>query len=288
MTNDQRTLVAAAVILGTFGLAVVASQSPGPPPPELAITGYEIVGSVPVSAALDDYTLRVRVTHWGRPGGAGASHVVARIASRNLSVQIVDPDATLPNLRPGTTRLSDDTITVRKPRGVPLNQGHVLWTVTGVRDAVVPEGWAGTWHLQMTYRDATSGERRSIETATNVIRSEEAFGLAAAMDVARCAVITWANTIDLQCSMKVRDLTCSGDGTGRLSLTVDGDSMTGSGAWSGTASAGCAAAGQDGETIEITGARLSTDTTTSGPTGSSLLAKFSSHIWLLPFLEVPQ
>ena len=255
---------------------------------ELAVVGHAVVASVAVTPALDEVTLRVRVTHRGRVGGAGASHVVARLTSRSPAVQVVDGEAAVPNLRAGSTVLSEDTVTVRKPRGVPLDPAHVAWTVSGARDAIVPEAWAGTWSVTTTFRDPDSGEARGTDIATGVIRPDEAFGLFPAAEITRCGIRTSADAMELACSFKVDALGCRVDGTGRLSLGLDGDTLSGRGSWSGTSSAGCPQAGPFAEGIEVTGTRLDHDVTSPFPTGASLLAKFISHVAVLPYLEVPQ
>jgi hypothetical protein len=271
----MRTAVRAA-LLASLALVMALIGTTPAPAQELTIGGYTLVSSQRVTRTVFDYTYRAQLSNPGPAGGLAALGVTAQVMSLSPATQIVDGTLSFGDVPAGGAAASVDTFTIRQDRAVAFNPAALAWTINARRELAVPESWAGAWHITLTYRDATTGAVTAVEETDGVIRADEPFGLGFSGPLAACHGGLSDTRLTLHCTLASITTPCSISGS--LDLLVDraGDTLTGTGAW-GASGLGCTTPVDGGQTLAITGIRLSPDPGPAPASPSTLLRRFVSQ-----------
>jgi hypothetical protein len=135
--------------------------------------------------------------------------------------------------------------------------------------------------MTASYRNLITDKLVMEQEVEAAICTDDPLGLALVPEeYADCSASTVSDaTLDLHCTGQVVEDTCVVDLALQLLIERDGDSVTGSGQWSAADNGLCGFTDSDrGETIAITGARLSPDPGACDLTGGGFGMKFLSHL----------
>lgn len=241
----------------------------------LTIGPYTLVASQPFRPGLVDETYSGMITNGGGPlGRQDAVGVVATVYSRSPQVHVLDRTLTFGNVRAGATVASRDTFTVRKPPGVPLNPAHIQWQVSWRPDVILPESWAGTWQFDVSAFDVATGALESRHITTDIVRPDDAIGLALARPPAHCKGRLADDLVEVECRLTVATEACAMRGELQLTGSRTDNTLTAGGAWTLTASGDCGPfVRSGGQRLEVVATRTSVDTTAPYESATSLAGK---------------
>ena len=131
-------------------------------------------------------------------------------------------------------------------------------TPTSIEGAVlIPEGWAGTWHLRVTFRDCVRERVTVVEDVVDVICEGDTLAIKGSGIFGDCDGIVSAEQLAFSCVYPFTDGTCDTRVSFAIELHLDGDEMTGEGIWSTAVGPECGLLQIDGcERIDVEGTRL--------------------------------
>jgi hypothetical protein len=235
------------------------------------------VSSQRVTRTVFEFTYRARLTNAAPAHGLAALDVTARASSHSAATQIVDGELTFGDVAAATSARSLDTFTIRHSHGMAPDLSALRWSVSALRELAVPPSWAGAWHITLTYRDPTTGAVTAVEETDGVIRADEPVGLAFSGPLATCAGRMTEGALKLACELRALPTApCHVKGVFDLTLTRIGDSVTGAGAWQATGP-DCQPPVSAGQTVAVSGIRLSNDPGPAPAIASTLLRRFVSQ-----------
>src|SRR5262249_4467810 len=115
-----------------------------------------IVETHPIDRVFAEDTYRGTVTHGGPPGAPDFARAPPRGAAPFAfaipgGVEATDGELASGTVRSGASAESADTITIRRPRFLPLRADQLRVAIDGVPDLVPSDAWAGAWRLTLTY-----------------------------------------------------------------------------------------------------------------------------------------
>ncbi len=254
------------VLVAAFVLAL-----PGPlQAPTFAAQAGRIDSIAPSCASVGD-----RMTITGI--GFGASNV--RITVDGVSVQVLTATGTKATfIVPAGVSLGTTTVTAMNPGG------HVGSIAFRVCDLPLPAAWAGEWKMVLTYTDATTHSVTERDELTTVLCAEAPLGAGPFANLVGCTGTAGDDRLALSCTSAVTAGTCLANGS--LQLTIERpatapETLLGSGAWSAAVSGACATTLSSGESIAISGLRVSTAQPGCTQPPASLIRLFLSHFPVL-------
>ena len=236
---------ALAVVVSSFHLPVVEAQA-----------GH-IDSISPSCASVGD-----QVTITGQ--GFGAHNV--SIAVGGVQAQVVGANGhSATFIVPAGAPLGSTTVTATNPGG---HTGSIAFKVC---DLLMPEAWGGEWEIVTTYSNATTGSVTATDDITTFIRTGEPFGLTPAVKAGNCAGSVSDAHLEIQCTGQATTGTCTLGTSAQVSADLSGDSLSGAGTVTISATGNCAPLLNAPQTIQrniqISGQRLSLS---EGPPDSSM------------------
>src|SRR5438128_9323933 len=102
----------------------------------LVIGGYSQISAVPVSAYEYDYTYLAVITNTGAP----VSAVSATLKSLDPNIKVIDASLTFGDIPAKSSRVSQDTFTIRQDIRYPLDSSLLRWSISyliGVNTTVI-------------------------------------------------------------------------------------------------------------------------------------------------------
>ena len=152
------------------------------------------------------------------------------------------------------------------------------------RNPTVPERWIGTWEVTVDYRDRQTGALLASDVSTNEICPGDPIVPPQLAAYVRCSNAAAKGDLTISCHNWHRMIEpgCNALGNVEFKSTLDGDSWTGSGNWSGNLVGKCIQANYV-EDFVVSGKRISPKVSCDRGS-SSLVEKFFLHSRLVPFL----
>jgi len=167
-----------------------------------------------------------------------------------------------------------DTATFVVPPGVHLGPTTVVATNPGgqtgahgfrICDVVMPDAWAGTWQLTVTYRSMVTHTITQKDVITAFIRPGESFGVLEVAKRVNCTGSISDANFEVHCAGQGSIGSCTVTADVQVSLSRTTATLAGSGARL-VLHEGCGVVTDRDDTIEIAGVRLSTDYQGPAPT----------------------
>jgi hypothetical protein len=158
---------------------------------------------------------------------------------------------------------------------VKLKAPTLAWEIVEAPELIVPSSWGGEWEITMTHRDPTTNQITSVDKITDVIQTDELFGVGLFADLANCEGTVSDLHFETVCSGKRTVAGCNVSATLEVTGERQGDTLAGSGQ-SMIAMSGVCGNRSDGNFVEFIGVRLGVDQG-GGQPGSSLVKKFVRH-----------
>ena len=215
--------------------------------------------------------------------GLDQTSAEAAIVAAGLTVGAVDEEF----------RVSLPTGQVRKQvpsSGYPVIPGSpvdLLVVAEPPAGVVIPDAWAGEWGLEITWRDAATGNVDAAVNDVDNVCPGDPFGIAAVeatgandpeVDFVSCTATATDDRIEASCSGQITNGLCTFSVDATVELDRNGDQISGTGSWTAPDFCGTPLA-SFGQTIEIEGNRSGRDPTAkcASDPPSSFLQKFLTN-----------
>ena len=124
---------------------------------------------------------------------------------------------------------------------------------------VFTDSWKGEWNIVITFRQCVSQDTLEIEDITDVVCAGDTLDLQLSDLLDDCTGTITDTRVMVDCAYSFSDAGCDVDLAFTLELERQGNSLSGMGQWSATASGTCPAYVSGCEEFVISGTRIDTD-----------------------------
>ena len=173
------------------------------------------------------------------------------------------------------------TVTATNPGG---HAGSIAYRIC---DLPLPATWAGEWMIVLTYTDPATLSVTERDELTTALCAGGPLGPGLLANFESCTGTATDDRLSLSCTSQVADGACLTNAALQLAIerpATAPETLVGSGAWSATTTSACVISPGRGESIAVTGLRVSTAQTGCTQPPASLIRSFLSHFPLLAVL----